>query len=108
MKIYIDKRNGAIYSEEAFEGLVNKDLFNFNYFDSDWFFCFLREVNPDLYYTGHFVDSIQAIYNSYEKEYTKWLEENRALIAQDLLDERFYCYEVKCPLEDIQQIKNYC
>ena len=62
----------------------------------------------DLYYTGHFVDSIQAIYNSYEKEYTEWLEKNRALIAQDLLDERFYCYEVKCPLEDIQQIKNYC
>lgn len=32
MKIYIDKRNGAIYSEEQFEALVDRDLFNFNFF----------------------------------------------------------------------------
>lgn len=108
MKIYIDKKNGAIYSKKMFECLVNKDLLDFNHFNSEWFFCFLREINPDLYYGGHFVDSLKAIYNSYEKEYTKWLEKNRALIAQDLLDECFYCYEVKCPLEDIQQVKNYC
>lgn len=108
MKIYIDKKNGTIYSEEMFERLVNKDLLDFNHFNSDWFFCFLREINPDLYYGGHFIDSLEAIYESYEKEYTKWLEKNRALIAQELLEECFYCYEVKCLYEDIQQIKNYC
>ena len=107
MKIYIDKRNGVIHSEEMFERLVDEDLLDFNHFNSEWFCCFLREINPDLYYIGHFVDSLEAIYESYEKEYTKWLEKNRALIAQDLLEERFYCYEVKCSYEDIQQVKNY-
>ena len=108
MKIYIDKKDGTLYSEKMFERLVDKDLRNFNNFNSDWFFSFLREINPDLYYNGHFIDSLKAIYESYEKEYTKWLEKNRTLIAQDLLEDCFYCYEVKCSYRDVQQITSYC